>query len=174
VSPPFLILNQSQIFNGLGTLTFIVPKSGTYSVGAQVTVPEAKPTGDGAGSGKGPGSGAGGGDVAGFARGGDGLGDGGVGQGFGPVANVYPQPPPYPSNQTFGPQVTSGVTVVVNQNGTPVYTSPTLGVDQKAMQFRQGFQFVLNDSVTVVIGSGVATDQQLSGVSSNVFIQQGY
>jgi hypothetical protein len=169
-----LQLNQSQIFNGLGTLTFTVPITGTYSVGAQVTVPQAIATGDGAGSGKGPGSGAGGGDATGFSVGGVADDTGGVGHGFGPVANVYPQPPLYGSNQTSGSAVSSGVSVVVNDNGSPVYTAPAFAAAQSALQFKTGFQFTAGHTITVVLASSTLTDEQTSGVTSNVFIQQGY
>ena len=168
-----LQLNKSQVFNGLGTLTYTVTTAGAYSVGTQVTVPSALATGDGGGSGAGPGSGAGGGDPTGFAKGGNGTGVGGVGQGFGPVANNYPQPPLYGSNQTFGPAVTSGVTVVVNQNGSPIYTAPVFTATQSSLQFKFGFLAALNDVITVVLASSTLSDKQTSGVTSNVFIQQG-
>lgn len=148
-----LQLNKSQIFNGLGTLTYTVPTTGTYSVGAQVTVPQGWNTGDGAGSGTGLGSGAGGGDAAGFARGGISGTAGGVGQGFGPVANLYPQPPLYGSNELIGAQVSTGLTVVVNKNGSAVYTAPTLGAAQSAIQFKTAFQLTAADVITVVIGN---------------------
>lgn len=172
-----LFLNQAQVFNGLGTLTYTVP-AGTatqlYSVQVTTSVPEAVATGDGAGSGTGLGSGAGGGDVTGFARGGNGSGTGGVGQGFGPVANNYPQPPLYGSNETTGPAVTSGLSVVVNKNGSPVYTMPTLAVVQSAAKFKTApFQLAAADVVTVVLSSAVATDTTLNGLTSTIAIQQG-
>lgn len=173
MSAPFLLLNQSQVFVGLGTLSYTVTVAGTYNVIGQVLVPEAVATGDGAGSNTGLGSGAGGGDVTGFARGGNGLSDGGVGQGFGAVPNNYQQPPAYGSNETQGPAVTSGLSVVVNKNGTPIYTMPTLAVAQSASQLKFAFQAAINDAITVVISSSTASDETLNGVKSIIAIQQG-
>lgn len=159
-----LQLNQSQIFAGTGTLTYTVLTAGTYSVGAQITVPQAVATGDGAGSGTGLGSGAGGGDPAGFSRGGISGTTGATGQGFGPVANLYPQPPLYGSNQTSGAVVSTNLTVTVDQNGTPIYTAPTVAAGQSALQFKTAFQAAVSDVITVVIGGSVG---MLSVTSSN-------
>jgi hypothetical protein len=169
-----LQLNQSQVFNGLGTLTFTVPTTGTYSAGAQVTVPEALATGDGAGSGTGLGAGAGGGDQFNFALGGDGPGEAGMGHGFGINPTHYNQPPASGSNQTSGSAVSSGVSVVVNDNGSPIFTAPALAVAQSALQFKTSFQATAGHTITVVLASSTLTDNQTSGVTSNVFIQQGY
>lgn len=159
-----LQLNKSQVFVGTGTLTYTVLTAGTYTVGAQITVPQAVATGDGAGSGTGLGSGAGGGDPAGFSRGGIAGTTGATGRGFGSVANLYPQPPLYGSNQTSGAALSPSLTVTVNQNGTPIYTAPTLGVAQSALQFKTSFQAAASDVITVGIGS---TGNPLSVSSSN-------
>lgn len=175
MSAPYLLLNQSQVFNGLGTLTFNVVTTGNYSVGVQCTVPQAVATGSGAGSNKGLGSGAGGGDSLGFSEGGQSQPTpGGVGEGFGAVANNYPQPFPAGSNQTSGAVVTSGVSIVVNKNGSPIYTAPTLGLQQSQIEFKFSFQAAATDAITVVIASSTASDEGLSGVKSNVYIQQGF
>lgn len=173
MSAPYLILNQPQVFCGLGTLSFTIPATGTYSVVGQTFVPQALPTGDGGGSSQGLGSGAGGGDVTGFARGGNGTGVGGVGQGFGPVANNYPQPPSYGSNATSGAAVSTGISIVVNKNGSPIYTMPSLTAAQSAAQFKFGFQAAITDAITVVITSSTASDNTLNGVQSTIAIQQG-
>lgn len=170
----YLLLNQSQVFNGLGTLTFTVPTTGNYSVVFSTTVPRAAPVGDGAGSGTGLGSGAGGGDATGFAKGGNGTGQGGVGQGFGAVANNYNQPPNYGSNETMGAAVSSALVVLVKNNGSTVFTAPTLGSRQSAMQFKYPFQATAADSVTVVLSSVNASDNQLNGVTSVVAVEQGF
>jgi hypothetical protein len=169
-----LILNQPQVFNGLGTLTYVVGTTGNYNVQVQVTVPEALPTGDGGGSGQGLGSGAGGGDPVGFADGGGGLGVGGVGQGFGAVPNNYNQPPAYGSNATSGAAISSGLSIVVNDNGSPIFTAPVLSTTQSAQQFKYSFQATSGHTITVVLSSSTASDEVLNGVVSQVTIGQGF
>lgn len=168
----FLLLNQSQVFNGLGTLTFTVPTTGNYNVQFQTTVPEAIRNGDGAGSGTGLGSGAGGGGE-GFTGGDLGLGHGGVGQGFG-AGNGYQQPPSYGSNETTTPAVSSALVVLVKNNGSTIFTAPTFTVTQSAMQFKYSFQATAADSVTVVLSSANASDNTLNGLTSTVSIGQGF
>lgn len=168
----FLILNQSQVFNGLGTLTFSVPATGNYNVQCQITVPEAIATGDGAGSGTGLGSGVGGGGQ-GFTGGDLGTGHGGVGQGFG-ASNGYQQPSAQGSNQTSGSPVISGISILVKDNGSTIFTAPVLTATQSALQFKYPFQATSGHSITVVIASSTASDQGMSGVTSNVSIGQGF
>ncbi len=170
----YLITNQPQVFNGLGTLTYTVPTTGNYNVQYQVTVPEAVATGDGAGSGQGLGSGVGGGKLAQFSLGGGGTSDGSVGQGFGSDSSGYNQPPSYGSNATSGAAVSSGVSVVVKQNGSTIYTMPSLTATQSAAQFKYSFQATAADSITVVIASSTASDEGLNGVQSIVSVGQGF
>lgn len=167
----YLILNQNYVFNGLGTLTYTVPTTGQYNVRVQLTVPQAEPAGDGAGSNTGLGSGTGGGGE-GFVRGDFGPTYGGVGQGFG-TGNGYQQPSAQGSNETTGSAVSSAVTVVVNNNGSPIYTAPAFKFAQEALQFKFGFQATAADSITVVFASATASDNAYSGVTSNVSIGQG-
>ena len=168
----FLITNQPQVFNGLGTLTYTVPTTGNYNVQVQSTFPQAYPTGDGAGSNTGLGSGTGGGGE-GFTGGDLGTGHGGVGQGFG-ASNGYQQPSAQGSNQSTGSPVTSTVSIVVNQNGSPIYTSTAPTIGQSALQFKYSFQATAADSITVVISSSTLSDEGLSGVTSNVVVGQGF
>lgn len=167
----FLILNKNQVFNGLGTLTFTVVDAGAYNVQVQSSFPQAFIEGSGAGSGQGLGSGTGGG-AQGFVLGDRGTGFGGVGQGFG-TANNYQQPSAQASNQSTNPGVTSALSVVVNKNGSPIYTStaPTFG--QSGLQFKFSFLAAAADSITVVLSSANASDAVLNGVVSNVSIGQG-
>lgn len=168
-----LILNQNYVFDGLGTLTFTVPADGIYSVQCQTTVPQAVATGDGAGSQTGLGSGrGGGGNVAGFAQGGLGLGNGSVGQGFGATSG-YQQPPAAGSNETTGPEVSSVLSIVVKQGSTTRFTAPTIGEFQSAQQFRFAYPYSANDVVTVVFASTGAPDKALNSIQSNVSIAQG-
>jgi hypothetical protein len=175
-----LFLNQNFINVGLGTMTYTIAPTltnpagaGLYNVAVQGSVPSAISTGDGAGSGKGPGSGKGGGDAAGFARGGLGLGDGAVGQGFGPDLSGYSQPIASGSNQTSGPAVSSSLSIVVNLNGTPVYTMPALAPTQDAFQFKTTILCANADVITVVLSSANANDNQYNTVKSNISIGEG-
>lgn len=170
---PILLLNQQYILNGLGTVTYTVPTAGTYSVVFSTTLPEAIATGDGAGSGTGLGSGSGGGTLGGFALGGGGVGKGAVGQGFGADGAGYPQPPAYGSNETRGAAVSSGVSVVVNKNGSPVFTMPALSATQSAAQFKTSLVLAATDVITVVLASSTASDAALNGLVSQIAINQG-
>lgn len=169
-----LILNQPQVFNGTGTLTFTIPTAGAWNAQVQATFPSAPPVDlDAAGSGTGAGSGPGGGGE-GFTGGDLGLGHGGVGQGFG-VGNSYQQPPSYGSNSTAAPAATtSGLSIVVNKNGSPIYTSNTPALAQSALQFKTSFLANINDIITIVLSSSVSSDKQLSGVTSTTSIGQGF
>lgn len=169
----YLILNQPQVFNGLGTLTFTVPTTGNYNVQFSCTVPEAVPTGSAAGSNKGLGSGVGGGALYGFAGGGAGTSHGAVGQGFGTDTSGYNQPPSYGSNQTSGSAVSSGLSVLVKDNGSTVFTAPTLTATQSAMQFKYSFTATAAHSITVVLASATGSDNGLNGVQSITAIGQG-
>lgn len=167
-----LILNQSQVWNGLGTLTYVVPTTGVYNVQVQSTVPQAVIEGDGAGSGTGLGSGAGGGGT-GFSAGGAGTSHGGVGQGFGANVSGYNQPPTYGSNETTTAAVSSSLVVLVKDNGSTIYTAPTVGQSQSSLKFKYGFTATAGHSITVVFSSAAGSDNQLAGVTSNVSIGQG-
>lgn len=166
-----LFLNQPQVFNGLGTLTYPVVTTGQYNVRFSITVPEAVAQGSEAGSGKGLGSGTGGGGE-GFTKGDQGPGEGGVGQGFG-AGNNYQQPSSQPSNQVAGPSVSSGVSILVKKNGGTIFTAPSFAFEQSALQFKYGFQADEGDEITVVIASASASDNGLNGVQSIVSIGEG-
>jgi hypothetical protein len=166
---------------GLDTMTYtVVPTltnpagAGIYNVTCQVSVPSALATGDGAGSGQGPGSGAGGGGTSGngFGGGGQGLGFGGVGQGFGATSG-YQQPSAYGSNQTFGPVVSSSLSIVVNQNGSPIYTAPVIAPTQGELQFKIPILAANSDVITVVLSSSNANDKTLQAVKSIIQIGEG-
>jgi hypothetical protein len=125
-----LQLNQPQDLVGLGTMTITIPASGIYNAQAQINVPSAVATGDGAGSG-----------------------------------NAQPGTP--------GPSVVSGLSVVVKQNGTTVYTAPTLSRTQSAQQFKTDLVCTTNDVITVVLSSSTASDETLNGVKSQITVAQG-
>lgn len=165
-----LLLNSPFVSVGLPSYTFTVPSASIYRISAQATVPQALATGDGAGSGQGLGSGAGGGDPVGFAAGGLALGNGAKGQGFGPVPNNYQQPSVQGSNATSGPAVSSSLSIVISQNGTPVYTSPAPSPTQSALQFSFDLLCAASDAITVVYSSSAASDALLNTVKSTTQI----
>lgn len=169
----YLILNQNQVFNGLGTLTFTVPTTGNYNVQVQTTYLAWPQEGSGAGSGQGLGAGTGGGGE-GFTGGDLGTGHGGVGQGFG-TTNGYQQPPSAASNQTTNPAAQSGLSILVKKNSSTIYTASTPAIVQSAQQFKYSFQATAADSITVVLASSTGTDNLLNApVTSNVSIGQGF
>lgn len=71
----------------------------------------------------------------------------------------------------------SGLSVVVNKNASPIFTSPALSVTQVAQQFKFGFLATAADAIQVVISStqsgAAAIDNQLNTIKSTVYIQQG-
>jgi len=126
-------------------------------------------------SGSGYGAGDGGGDAAGFARGGLGTSDGGVGQGFGPDNSGYPQPIANINTPSTGNNAqTSTLSIVVNYNGTPVYTAPSFAVSQKALQFETpGILCNSTDVITVVLTSSTPSDLTLQAIKANISVVQG-
>lgn len=104
----FLILNQNYVQDGLGTLTFTVPTTGTYNVQCQST--------------------------------------------FNPV---------------------SSLAILVKNNGSTKYTAPTVTPTQSALQFKTDLQLTAADSVTIVLSSAAAVDNQLNTIQSNISISQG-
>lgn len=190
----YLILNQPQVWNGLGTLTYTVATTGSFKVKVFSTFPAAPPVNSipnsnlaqqtvpgigvgalgpcGAGSGMGLGAGTGGGGE-GFTGGDLGTSHGGVGQGFG-TGNSYQQPPSASSNATASSATSSSLSIVVNQNGTPLTTnfvSPK--VAQSGEKIEVSFQGTAADTITVVLTSSASSDNQLSGVTSIISIEEG-
>lgn len=189
-----LILNQNQVWNGLGTLTYTVP-TGTatqgYNVQVQTTFPDADPVNAnwndnlagagsnnqglaymGAGSAYGLGSGTGGGGQ-GFVLGDRGTGSGGVGQGFG-TANNYPQPISAGSNVIVNSPIPSSLSILVKKNAVTQYTSTAPVNFQGALQFKTALAgLAAGDIITVVFSSSASADNQLNSILSNVSISQG-
>lgn len=68
----------------------------------------------------------------------------------------------------------SGLSVVINNNGSPIFTAPALSPTQIAQQFKVGFLPAVNDVITVVLSSAVAIDAALNSVKSTISITQGF
>lgn len=189
----YLLLNQPQVFNGLGTMTYVVP-TGTdtqlYTVQVQTTFPSYPAVNSvpsstvgvganvfptvplGAGSGMGLGAGTGGGGT-GFTKGDQGTGQGGVGQGFG-TGNSYQQPPSAASNATASSAQGSSLSIVVAKDAVTQYTSTAPVATQGGLQFATTFSAAAGSSITVVLSSSASVDNQLSGITSTISIQQGF
>lgn len=129
---------------------------------------------DGAsGSGSGYGSGSGGGTLGGFALGGGGTGDGSKGQGFGAANSGYNQPPAYTNTPTSYAGILSSLSVVVKQNGTTVFTAPTIEGDQSEVKFQCSFPATAADSITVILSSSNASDEALNVIQAVVSVGSG-
>lgn len=129
---------------------------------------------DGAtGSGSGYGSGSGGGTLGGFALGGGGLSDGSKGQGFGSANSGYNQPPAYTNTPTSYAGILSSLSVVVKQNGTTVFTAPTIEGDQSEVKFQYSFPATAADSITVVLSSSNASDEAMNVIQAVVSVGSG-
>lgn len=187
----YLILNQPQVFNGLGTLTYTVP-AGTatqlYTVTVEALIPynpainsKVSPyTGIGygglgfmgAGSGMSLGSGTGGGGQ-GFVNGDQGAGEGGKGLGFG-AGNNYQQPPSESGNATAQSPQLSSVSIVVQKDAVTQYTSTAPAGIQSLLKFQTTFSVAAGSSVTIAASSSASVDNQLDGVKITASIQQGF
>lgn len=187
-----LLLNQPQVFNGPGTLTYTVP-TGTptqlYTVKVSATFPMSPPINSkvptatgigfgglgfmGAGSGMSLGAGTGGG-AQGFVNGDQGTGEGGKGLGFS-TGNNYQQPPSESGNATAQSPTTSSLSIVVSKNAVAQYTSTAPVPFQSALQFQTPvISLAAGDVVTVVASSSADVDNQRDGVTITASIQQGF
>lgn len=68
----------------------------------------------------------------------------------------------------------SGLSVVVNQNGSPVYTAPTATPTQSEIDFKVDINATAADVITLVLSSSNSNDLQLNSVKTKVSIGQGY
>lgn len=68
----------------------------------------------------------------------------------------------------------SGLSIVVNQNGSPIYTAPTLTPTQSAIQFKVDINATAADVITLVLSSTNTNDEMLNSVKTNVAITKGY
>jgi hypothetical protein len=68
----------------------------------------------------------------------------------------------------------SGLSVVIKQNGSTIFTSPVLTPTQVAQQFKYSpIVGAVNDVITVVLASASAIDSGLNNVKSTITIGQG-
>lgn len=67
----------------------------------------------------------------------------------------------------------TGLSVVVNKNGSPIFTAPVITPTQSAMQFQVGFLAAATDVITVVLTSASEIDSQLNTLKTSVSIFNG-
>ena len=67
----------------------------------------------------------------------------------------------------------SGVSVVVKQNSTTVYTAPTLSPTQIAQQFRYFQNYSAGDVISVILSSSTPIDLVANNVKATVAVGQG-
>jgi hypothetical protein len=67
----------------------------------------------------------------------------------------------------------SGLSVVINKNGAPIFTAPALSPTQIAQQFKFTINAAAADVITVVLASGSSVDNQLNSVKTACSIGQG-
>lgn len=71
-------------------------------------------------------------------------------------------------------EVPSGLSIVINQNGSPVYTAPTLSPTQSALQFKFDLLCAAADALTVVLSSSAAQDQLYNSLQTTLAIGNGF
>jgi hypothetical protein len=130
-------------------------------------------TDNASGNGSGYGAGSGGGALGGFSLGGGGLGDGATGEAFGAANSGYNQPSAYTNTPTSYAGILSQLSIVVQKNGSTVYTAPTVEGIQKGLQFSTSFLCNASDSVTVAFTSSQAADEALNVLQANVNVVVG-
>lgn len=67
----------------------------------------------------------------------------------------------------------SGISIVVNVGGSPLFTAPTLSPTQGSIQFKTSLLLAAADVVTVVLSSAVASDALANNVKTTCTIAQG-
>lgn len=67
----------------------------------------------------------------------------------------------------------SSLSIVVTQNGSPVYTAPALTITQSAMQFKTELVCAASDAIVVTLSSSAPIDNALNNIKSIISIGQG-
>lgn len=68
----------------------------------------------------------------------------------------------------------SGLSIVINQNGSPVATSTAPSVPQQTIGIQKLFPCAASDVITVVLTSSAANDNQLNTVKTLINLRQGF
>lgn len=67
----------------------------------------------------------------------------------------------------------TGLVIVVNKNGSPIYTAPVITPTQSALQFKTDFLAAAADVITVVLSSSAAIDAQLNTLKTTIALGNG-
>jgi hypothetical protein len=67
----------------------------------------------------------------------------------------------------------TGLSIVVQQNGTPVFTAAVEGQTQTAQKFRYSQLYTAADVISVVLSSSTASDKVMQAVKAIVTVRQG-
>jgi len=67
----------------------------------------------------------------------------------------------------------SGLSIVVNKSGSPIFTAPALAPTQIAQQFKVSFQAASTNVITVVLSSASAIDSVINHVKATITLAQG-
>lgn len=94
--------------------------------------------------------------------------------GLGTVTFTVPATGQYNVKCDFTENPPSSLSVVVNNNASPVFTAPAVSPTQGAQQFKVSLSLAASDVVTVVLSSSAAIDNLLNSVKSIISIGQGY
>lgn len=68
----------------------------------------------------------------------------------------------------------SGLSILVKNGASTIFTAPTIGQTQGALQFKYSFQATAADVITIVLSSSAASDQPINNVKSIMSIGQGF
>lgn len=68
----------------------------------------------------------------------------------------------------------SGISIVVKNGVTTIFTAPALSATQGALQFKFSFQATAADVITVILDSATASDLQYNTVKTSISIGQGF
>ena len=93
--------------------------------------------------------------------------------GLATMTYIVPTTGQYFVSVQFTENPTTGLSVVVNDNGSPIFTAPTVLDGQIAQQFKYAFAATATHVITVVFASSTAIDKLLNTVKSTTTIGQG-
>lgn len=93
--------------------------------------------------------------------------------GLGTLTNTIKTATPHFVRVQLSENPPSGLNVVVNSNGSPIYTAPVITPSQIAQQFKFEFLPAISDVITVVLASSSQIDNNLNTIKSTVYIGGG-
>jgi hypothetical protein len=67
----------------------------------------------------------------------------------------------------------SGLSIVLNHNGSPIASSPSLNTDVQSIEIDAHAYCAISDTLTVVISSSATNDQLLNTVKTNIRLDGG-